>query len=207
MARRTARRGENLLGAAVVIAFMRDVDDDRRLAVVPAVGGGASRLAEKVERAPSAATLKRVVMEPSVLSVAAIRLADSRREARTVSPHRWRSATPQSRLRLKRRDLVLVLHVMWRVRFARLDIATEAPGNAGRVASALSRLSVTTMSRIGCTCAPAASQTADRLEQPPRRQRRSQTPVRRHRGFSQAPDRQPSRQTTSRAPAAAGSQG
>ena len=158
-------RGEKmLLGAAVVIALVRDIDDDRRLAVGPAVGGDASRLAEGGARAvggdqqargDGAAVRKRCGDPAGVLG--------GRRELFHRIGQKRDAAI--ARLRLQRRDQMLVLdHV--RERFARLDIATEAQKRRPRRVGepAVGDHHVEDRLRLPANGVP----DADRLEQPPR---------------------------------------
>ena len=112
------RRQKVLFGAAVMIALVRDIDDDGRLAVIPAMGGdaGAGRI---VERAPSAATRSRA-SDRAVLECA----PSGRRRGQNLATAALAADARLARLCSERIDEMPVLdHVGERL--ARLDFAGE----------------------------------------------------------------------------------
>ena len=148
-------RQEMLLGAAVVIALVRDRGDDRRLVVVPAVRGDAGLLADRRARAVGADQKPR----RDRLAVGELHV-DARSRALSKPRHRVGAQLDAERFRLvdQRVDQQPVLdHV--RERLARLRPRRR---RSERSAAPRRRAceSVTTMSRIGCASAATASQTS-----------------------------------------------
>ena len=155
------------IGAAFVVAFVADIGHDGRLAIVPAVRRQCRRVSRIEERAPSAATRSRAADRR------AVRKAPMTREFSRVTPTRPSdggdlpppggvevrrpcAAPPRSPSLRARRSGSGSRSYGRKARPARLRRAKVR--NTGRTASS-SRLSVTTMSRIGCASSATLSQT------------------------------------------------
>ena len=151
--RERPRRQEMLLGAAVMIALVRDRGDDRRLVVVPAVRRNAGLLADPRARAVGADQKPRrnfiAIREPNIDPRSIMLDSNPTAVARRCTPSALALSTSAS--------------TKWR--FSTI-CAKGSPGSisppklrkVGRTASSSLEL-VTTMSRIGCASSSTGSQT------------------------------------------------